>query len=231
MSNQKENLQTEFNPNESGTRRIPGARTKFLLLLIIVLAAISIIVPIVNWGRTQANAVTAAGKPKKGLKKFKSFDDQISANANELIDDGRQVFRFNTFGDEKFWGDTLQLHKAIEGANLGGVGPGISPQVALDLGLKVDVDALPEALVNQFDSFEADRAPDHAYKTMNLAGLFVRENGRFMKPSNKGRFYHDGRFANLLDVVSHYNVRFNLGLTAQEKHDLVEYLKSLPESE
>ncbi len=48
MSNQKENLQTEFNPNEIGTRRIPGARTKFLLLLIIVLAAISIIVPIVN---------------------------------------------------------------------------------------------------------------------------------------------------------------------------------------
>src|SRR5262249_50751826 len=81
------------------------------------------------------------------------------------------------------------------------------------------------------DSFQADRAPDHTYKTMNLAGVFVRENGVFMHPANKVRFYHDGRFATLLDVVNHYNTRFNLGLTSQEKHDLVEYLKSLPESE
>ena len=50
----------------------------------------------------------------------------------------------------------------------------------------------------------------------------------FMNPSNKGRFYHDGRFATLLDVVNHYNVHFNLGLTNREKLDLVEYLKSLP---
>jgi len=47
----------------------------------------------------------------------------------------------------------------------------------------------------------------------------------FMNPSNKGRFYHDGRFATLLN---HYNVHFNLGLTNREKLDLVEYLKSLP---
>jgi hypothetical protein len=33
--------------------------------------------------------------------------------------DGRQTFRFDTFGDESFWGDVLQLHKAIEGATLG----------------------------------------------------------------------------------------------------------------
>jgi hypothetical protein len=79
----------------------------------------------------------------------------------------------------------------------------------------------------KIDSFEADRAPGHAYRTMNLAGLFVRERGLFMFPQNKGRFYHDGRFQTLLDVVNSYNDRFNLGLTDQEKHDLVEYLKSL----
>jgi hypothetical protein len=39
---------------------------------------------------------------------------------------------------------------------------------------------------------------------------------------------HDGRFATLLDVVNHYDSFFNLGLTPQEKNDLVEYLKSLP---
>ncbi|MCX9011877.1 MAG: hypothetical protein OIN66_12230 [Candidatus Methanoperedens sp.] len=79
------------------------------------------------------------------------------------------------------------------------------------------------------DGFEANRAPDGVYKTMNLAGIFVRENGLFMKPENKGRFYHDGRFATLMDVVNHYNNFFKLGLTEQEKKDLVEYLKSLPE--
>jgi len=77
------------------------------------------------------------------------------------------------------------------------------------------------------ESFQADRSPDHAYRTMNLAGVFVRERGLFMKPENKGRFYHDGRFQTLLDVVQSYNERFALNLTDQEEHDLVEYLKSL----
>jgi hypothetical protein len=79
------------------------------------------------------------------------------------------------------------------------------------------------------DSFQADRAPDGLYKTMNLAGIFVREEGLFMRPANKGRFYHDGRFATLLDVVNHYDALLHLGLTAAEKQDLIEYLKSLPE--
>ncbi len=79
----------------------------------------------------------------------------------------------------------------------------------------------------KIDSFQADRSPDHSYKTMNLAALFVRERGLFMKPENKGRFYHDGRFPALLDVVDSYNTRFGLGLTGAEELDLVEYLKSL----
>lgn len=79
----------------------------------------------------------------------------------------------------------------------------------------------------RIDSFQAERSPDGKYRTMNLAGLFVRERGLFMKPENKGRFYHDGRFLTLLDVVNSYNSRFTLGLTSQESQDLVEYLKSL----
>lgn len=79
----------------------------------------------------------------------------------------------------------------------------------------------------KIDSFEADRSPGHAYRTMNLAGVFLRERGLFMFPQDKGRFYHDGRFQTLTDVVNSYNQRFNLGLTDQEKRDLVEYLKSL----
>ena len=480
-----------------------STRVRLLYLAVILLAATAIALPILSRSRAQGPPAQSHAKKEKP----RNFDAQIVANANELLEDGRQVFRFNTFGDEKFWGDTLQLHKAIEGANLGGVGPGISPNTALSLGLKVDIDALPQPLIEQLkrgqvnlndpattvaliklnavpgvkgtfngnnlnsvgltcavchstvdnsfafgighrldgwanrdldvgkivaaapnlqpfanllgvststvvtvlnswgpgkfdaelfldgkafnpqqvtdgvvtgtnvpgatlipnafglagfnqhtwtgawgtvsywnvlvatldlrgtgrffdprlnnaaqfplaaahgfadlphidpdddlttkflpplhfyqlaipapnpepgvdfdaaaaahgdelfsgkakcnnchveplwtepgwnlhtpaeigiDSFQADRAPDHVYKTMNLAGVFVRENGLFMKASNKGRFYHDGRFATLLDVVNHYNTRFSLGLTGPEKHDLVEYLKSLPESE
>lgn len=68
------------------------------------------------------------------------------------------------------------------------------------------------------DSFQADRSPDLRYRTSPLKGLWTH---------TKGGFYHDGRFATLLDVVNHYNTRFNLGLTDSEKADLVEYLKSL----
>src|SRR5262245_3777564 len=77
------------------------------------------------------------------------------------------------------------------------------------------------------ESFQADRSPDHAYRTMNLAGIFVREEGLFMKRENKRRFYHDGRFKTLLDVVRSYDERFTLNLSGQEERDLVEYLKSL----
>lgn len=79
------------------------------------------------------------------------------------------------------------------------------------------------------DSFQADRAPDHVYKTASLNALFVRERGLYMNPANRGRFYHDGRFATLLDVVNHYDRCKSLGLSDTEKRDLVEYLKSLPE--
>ena len=77
------------------------------------------------------------------------------------------------------------------------------------------------------DDFQAKRSPDGVYKTMNLGGIFVRERGLFMKSENKGRFYHDGRFKTLMDVVTHYDKHLSLGLTDQEKNDLIEYLKSL----
>jgi len=70
-------------------------------------------------------------------------------NAVDMVNQGRQVFRFDTFEDQTFWGDALKLHQAIEGKKFGGVGPGLSPKAALSLGLKVDVDALPASLVEQ----------------------------------------------------------------------------------
>jgi hypothetical protein len=53
------------------------------------------------------------------------------------LEEGRQTFRYDTFGDEVFWGDTLRLHEAVAT---------LPPRMALDVGLKVDVDALPPLL-------------------------------------------------------------------------------------
>jgi hypothetical protein len=478
-----------------------------LYAVIVVLAAAVVGLIVVNSGeaRTQ-QPFHAQGPPAQSnasREKRRNFDAQIVGNANKLLIEGRKTFRFDTFGDEAFWGGQLQLHQAIKGSANGGVGAGISPATALSLGLKVDVDALPQPLINQLkqgkvnlndpattlallrlnavvglkgffqgnnlnsvgitcaichstvddsftfgvghrldgwanrdldvgkivaaapdlspfanllgvsqatvravlnswgpgkfdaelildgkafnpqqvtdgvvtgtnvpgatlipnafglagynehtwtgswgsvpywnafvanlemhgvgrffdprlnnaakfpiaaangfgdlphippdqdritkklpplhfyqlaipnpeptagvdfnvaaaergdelfsgkakcndchveplwtepgwnlhppaeigiDSFQADRSPDGVYKTMNLAGVFIRENAVFMNPANRGKYYHDGRFKTLLDVVNHYNTHFSLGLTAQEKTDLVEYLKSL----
>jgi hypothetical protein len=69
--------------------------------------------------------------------------DPVLVDAEAMIAEGRETFRFDTFGDEVFWGGVLKLHEAIAGEANGGVGPGISPETALELGLKVDVRALP----------------------------------------------------------------------------------------
>ncbi len=76
-------------------------------------------------------------------------EDGVDRHADDLVKQGRQIFRYDTFGDEAFWGDALKLHEAIEGAALGGVGAGVSPKTALAVGLKVDVDALPANLQQQ----------------------------------------------------------------------------------
>jgi hypothetical protein len=68
------------------------------------------------------------------------------------------------------------------------------------------------------DDFQANRSPDSSYVTQGLKGLWAH---------SKGGFYHDGRFATLMDVVNHYNKCKNLSLSEAEKGDLVEYLKSL----
>jgi hypothetical protein len=73
-------------------------------------------------------------------------DRSIAQHAKRMVAEGRQIFRFDTFGSEAFFGDALQLHKAIAGAANGGVGAGVSPKTALAVGLKVDSDALPDDL-------------------------------------------------------------------------------------
>ncbi len=76
-------------------------------------------------------------------------DRMIGQYAQQMIQDGRRIFRFDTFGSEAFWGEALQLHKAIAGERNGGVGEGVNPKKALAVGLKVDADALPAELKQQ----------------------------------------------------------------------------------
>ena len=75
-----------------------------------------------------------------------SVDQQSIASGVAEILRGRKIFRFDTFGDQAFWGGALGLHRAIAGQANGGVGAGLSPKAALELGLKVDVNALPDWL-------------------------------------------------------------------------------------
>ncbi len=91
------------------------------------------------------------GKAPPTASKEKPFenDRMITAHAQQMIEEGKRIFRFDTFGSEAFWGDALQLHKAIAGEKNGGVGGGVSPKTALSVGLKVDVDALPKNLQDQ----------------------------------------------------------------------------------
>ncbi len=83
-------------------------------------------------------------------------DQAINANADRMVDQGRQIFRFDTFGDNVFWGGAIKLHQGIAGAANGGVGPGVSPAAALAVGLKVDLDALPGDLVTQLRNGQVD---------------------------------------------------------------------------
>jgi hypothetical protein len=100
-------------------------------------------------GRLGAQPVTTLARPG-------SFDEVIENTSAEYFRRGQQIFRFDTFGDERFWSDTLKLHLAVAGARNGGVGNGVSPAAALAAGLKVDVDMLPQAIIAGLQSGAVD---------------------------------------------------------------------------
>src|SRR5262249_34338429 len=104
---------------------------------------------------TGAMAIVGAGSSAATValtQKQAPFDKTINQNAENMLAQGRQTFRFDIFGAEAFGAYTFQLHKAIEGQKLGGVAPGVSPKPALAGGFKVDVDALPDELQQQIQA-------------------------------------------------------------------------------
>lgn len=87
---------------------------------------------------------------------FANSDKTIADNALRMLDEGRETFRFDTFGSEAFWGDSLQLHQALVTREKGGVGDGVTARQALELGLKVDVEKLPKAMIAAIRDEKAD---------------------------------------------------------------------------
>jgi cytochrome c5 len=69
--------------------------------------------------------------------------DTTEAASAALVAEGQRVFRFDTFGDEQVWTDTLRLNEVVE--------KNVDPTTALKVGLKVDADALPPGILDTVD--------------------------------------------------------------------------------
>ncbi len=109
----------------------------------------------------------------------KSYDDAAESYAKKLLKDGQEIFRHDTFGSEEFWGGKLKLHQAIAGEKLGGVGAGISPQKALELGLKVDVNAVPKEVAEGINSGKVDLTDPASTLALLKADAVVGVKGFF----------------------------------------------------
>src|SRR5947209_20185704 len=120
-----------------------------------LLAALPIALGLLGGARLRAADQTKASQ-KASTQKLSENNRAINANGQKMVEEGRRIFRFDTFGSEAFWGDALQLHKAIAGQKNGGVGEGVSPKTALSVGLKVDSDALPDSLKQQLKEGKVD---------------------------------------------------------------------------
>ena len=91
-----------------------------------------------DWGRRVAMGFVLAATCAGMLAACDDDEAPPTGPNPDLIAEGREIFRFDTFGDEQFWTDTLRMHEVIQAA--------VTPAVALSVGLKVDADALPQAV-------------------------------------------------------------------------------------
>jgi hypothetical protein len=89
--------------------------------------------------------------------------------------DGKSIFRFDTFGDEQLWTDTLQMQQVLNT---------VSPRTALSVGLKVDSDALPPALIDAIKAGQVNL--DNPAVTVQLLKLnaVVGVIGKVVEPND-----------------------------------------------
>ena len=109
----------------------------------------------------------------------KDYDEAAAALAKRYLEEGRETFRFDTFGSEDFWGGKVKLHQAIAGEKLGGAGPGLSPETALELGLKVDVNAIPKDVAEALNKGEVDLGDPASTLVLLKANAVVGVTGFF----------------------------------------------------
>jgi hypothetical protein len=121
----------------------------------------------------------AAQQMGGGQKAMSENDSQIASHAHGMMEEGRQTFRYDTFGSEAFWGGALQMHKAIAGQKNGGVGGGVSPKTALAVGLKVDADALPAEVVSAIKAGKVDLDDPATTLTLLKLNAVVGVKGNF----------------------------------------------------
>lgn len=137
------------------------------------------------------------------------IDPIVRAHADDLLEAGREAFRFDTFGDQVFWGDTLRLHQAVAGEAHGGVGAGLSPRAALGLGLKVDAEALPQELRDAIVAGEVDLdAPATTLALMELDSVvgvtgFFDERRRLTSMGIQCAFCHSTVDDSLVPGIGH----------------------------
>jgi mono/diheme cytochrome c family protein len=96
-------------------------------------------------------------------------DDDDDPLDPQLVAEGREIFRFDTFGDDAYWTDTLRLHEVIEG--------GVSPALALQVGLKVDVDALPQPVRDAIAAGQVDLDDPETTVTLLKLGAVLGVKG------------------------------------------------------
>jgi hypothetical protein len=106
-------------------------------------------------------------------------EQKINEKHKSLIDEGKDIFRYDAFGDEDFWSGVLHIDKAIKGANNGGYGAGVSPNTALSVGLKVDVDALPPDIIAGIQSGTIDLNDPATTLTLLQLNAVVGVQGNF----------------------------------------------------
>ena len=106
------------------TKKLASALTASFATALVIVA---------SWQLLTRARLAAQGPSPSGARRTNSAsastssaDALIGQHAQRMIEDGRQIFRYNTFGSEAFWGEALQLHTAIAGAKNGGVGS-VSP--------------------------------------------------------------------------------------------------------
>jgi len=113
--------------------------------------------------------VATVGVAVMGLVACGGSGHDPAADQAALVAQGRQIFRSDTFGDEAFWTDKLRMHEVIATA--------VDPTTALSVGLKVDAEALPAAVVEGIKNGSVDLKSPATTVTLLKLGAVVGLNG------------------------------------------------------